>query len=57
MARTAQIARDSSDPQTRWIQREYLDHQGNPVILGKEGYEHEFFNQWRLKRADFKYTA
>lgn len=47
MARTAQIARDPSDPQTRWIQREYLDHQGNPVILGKEGYEHEFFNQLR----------
>ncbi|OQE25534.1 hypothetical protein PENSTE_c006G06344 [Penicillium steckii] len=35
MARIAQIARDSSDEPIRWIQREYVDHQGNTVILGK----------------------
>lgn len=35
MARTAQIARDPSDEPIRWIQREYVDHQGNTVILGK----------------------
>lgn len=43
MARAAPIARDPSDPQTRWIQRKYPDHQGNTVILGKEDYEHQFF--------------
>ncbi|OQE26076.1 hypothetical protein PENFLA_c007G04539 [Penicillium flavigenum] len=35
MVRTSQIARDSSGEPVRWIQRDYVDHQGNPVILGK----------------------
>jgi hypothetical protein len=35
MARTAQTARDPSDEPIRWIQREYVDHEGNTVILGK----------------------
>jgi hypothetical protein len=35
MARTAQIARDPSDEPIRWIQHEYVDHEGNTVILGK----------------------
>ncbi|CAI7659481.1 unnamed protein product [Penicillium palitans] len=35
MVRTSQIARDSTEEPIRWIQRDYVDHQGNPVILGK----------------------
>lgn len=35
MARTAQIARDPFDEPIRWIQRDYVDHEGNTVILGK----------------------
>ena len=35
MARTAQIARGSSGELILWIQREYVDHQGNTVIPGK----------------------
>ncbi|CAG8895609.1 unnamed protein product [Penicillium egyptiacum] len=43
MVRTAQIARYPSDPIDRWIQREYADHQGNTVILGKFPYESQFY--------------
>ncbi|RMZ48625.1 hypothetical protein AFCA_008549 [Aspergillus flavus] len=44
MARTAQTARDPSDPPTRWMQREYVDHAGNTVILGKvAAYESQFY--------------
>ncbi|CAP80281.1 hypothetical protein E8E15_007562 [Penicillium rubens] len=42
MARTAQIARGPSDPPRRWIQREYADHEGNTVILGKISSESQF---------------
>lgn len=35
MVRTSQIARDSIEEPIRWIQRDYVDHQGNQVILGK----------------------
>ncbi|KAJ6080521.1 hypothetical protein N7467_010274 [Penicillium canescens] len=43
MARTAQIARDPSDQPRRWIQREYADHDGNTVILGKFANENQFY--------------
>ncbi|KAJ5603247.1 hypothetical protein N7537_006203 [Penicillium hordei] len=43
MVRTAQIARYPSDPIRRWIQREYADHGGNTVILGKFSYESQFY--------------
>lgn len=44
MVRTAQTARELSDPVVRWIQREYLDHEGNTVILGKvAAYESQFY--------------
>lgn len=44
MARTAQTARDPSDLPIRWIQREYLDHQGNTVIVGKvAAYESQLY--------------
>lgn len=43
MVRTAQTARDPSDPAIRWIQREYVDHEGNTVTLGKvAAYENQF---------------
>lgn len=35
MARTSQTARDSNEEPFRWLQREYLDHKGNKVILAK----------------------
>ncbi|KAJ5598593.1 hypothetical protein N7537_008677 [Penicillium hordei] len=44
MARTSQIARDSTEEPIRWIQRTYVDHQGNPVILGKvASYGRQFY--------------
>ncbi|KAK6814470.1 hypothetical protein RU639_009372 [Aspergillus parasiticus] len=44
MARTAQNARDPSDPPIRWMQREYVDHAGNTVILGKVvAYKSQFY--------------
>ncbi|KAJ5956923.1 hypothetical protein N7501_011202 [Penicillium viridicatum] len=43
MVRTAQVARYPSDPIRRWIQREYPDHGGNTVILGKFSYESQFY--------------
>ncbi|KAJ5090323.1 hypothetical protein N7532_009007 [Penicillium argentinense] len=44
MVRTSQIARDSPEEPIRWIQRDYVDHQGNPVILGKvASYTREFY--------------
>lgn len=46
MVRTSQIARDSSEEPVRWIQRDYVDHQGNPVILGKMAtYGRQFYQQ------------
>ncbi|KAJ5100503.1 hypothetical protein N7456_006555 [Penicillium angulare] len=41
MARTAQNTRPNSSPY-QWRQREYSDHQGNPVILGKVSSGQEF---------------
>ncbi|KAJ5514624.1 hypothetical protein N7463_004176 [Penicillium fimorum] len=38
MARTAQTAWDPSEPPRRRIQREYADHKGNAIILGKVSY-------------------
>ncbi|KAJ5516534.1 hypothetical protein N7527_008094 [Penicillium freii] len=43
MVRTAQVARNPSDPIRRWIQREYLDHGGNIVTLGKFSHESQFY--------------
>lgn len=44
MAITVQNARHPSDKPPRWIQREYSDHEGNMVILGKvANYENEFY--------------
>ncbi|KAJ6012425.1 hypothetical protein N7522_002780 [Penicillium canescens] len=43
MARTAQVARDPSEQPRRWIQREYADHDGNTVILGKFANENQFY--------------
>ena len=41
MARTAQTAqRDDENPE--WHRRQYLDHEGNPVILGKLSKAPEF---------------
>lgn len=45
MARTAQTARDPNAEPIRWIQREYVDHEGNTVILGKvASYARQFYS-------------
>ncbi|KAJ5263450.1 hypothetical protein N7478_011055 [Penicillium angulare] len=41
MARTAQNCPPNPRPY-QWRQREYLDHQGNPVIIGKVSRGQEF---------------
>ncbi|KAJ6078655.1 hypothetical protein N7467_008408 [Penicillium canescens] len=41
MARTAQTAR-RDDESPEWHQRQYLDHEGNPIILGKLSKAREF---------------
>ena len=43
MARTDQIAQDPSEQPRRWIQREYADHEGDTVILGKFANENQFY--------------
>ncbi|OJJ00270.1 hypothetical protein ASPVEDRAFT_70519 [Aspergillus versicolor CBS 583.65] len=45
MVRTAQIARDPNAEPRRWIKREYVDHEGNTVILGKVvSYARQFYS-------------
>ncbi|ODM18435.1 hypothetical protein SI65_06306 [Aspergillus cristatus] len=47
MVRTAQTTRKAAAGLVgrRWIQREYVDHQGNPVVLGKYISEEEDFTR------------
>ncbi|KAJ5980825.1 hypothetical protein N7481_008123 [Penicillium waksmanii] len=59
MAKTSQTTRDSNKEPCRWIQREYIDHKGNKVILGKwvcwgrQFYQPEEFEGYRLQRFPF----
>jgi hypothetical protein len=53
MARTSQTAQDPSN-RTQWFQREYVDHEGNTVILGKVAtesrvYKPEEVEEYRLQ--------
>jgi hypothetical protein len=42
MVRTAQTSQASAQP-SGWIQREYADHEGNTIILGKDANESQFY--------------